>query len=522
MKYRNFKISLLYLLLIIISTSPLKTVEANQENFSLGLFTAGAITLGIGCWAIVQNIKKNSLANELDKLKKENYALKQVEGLLLDYQKIVTQLKHEYSSIFNLEDSPSKIIEHLIEQGLEKETLYKKISSDYNNLYDRYSRLQFILKKWETYPSFKKIASYATESLHEAENIYNNLSKIYQPLKNYRAFLLLHDFALFSLYSSYQKEYNLIISNSDYFPLLNKHILSLYSSSQYKFPYLSYLDQLNKVTKTAKSLLYQVNLEEKQDSYAPIIHLSWYKHEKNKIIEFITILENIIERIVISSEYSSEKAKKALFEKEEQLIVAQIKEKEARIKEEQKKNEILMLKERNKAQQLANEKKAKQLKEKQIMLELKKIQDGETIKHALKENNQKWQSLLDRADKNYAQNLKEALNSNESRWKNIIDNTKKENAKKIKQLQAELLTCKNTSSKIKYLENQLDACKKDKNKYYNQQEASKAKLKKATKVISDLSQKLDNPPFNPYIIDELPEYLKELKNINHSLNKAIS
>ncbi len=155
-----------------------------------------------------------------------------------------------------------------------------------------------------------------------------------------------------------------------------------------------------------------------------------------------------------------------------------------------------MLKERNKAQQLANEKKAKQLKEKQIMLELKKIQDGETIKHALKENNQKW--------------------------KNIIDDTKKENAKKIKQLEAELLTCKNTSSKIKHLENQLDACKKDKNKYYNQQEASKAKLKKAIKVISDLSQKLDNPPFNPYIIDELPEYLKELKNINHSLNKAIS
>lgn len=513
---------LIWGLLFSLPTSQVKCFDTKDGLYVLASVTGITLT-----WALIERYKKNNakfdlnkvsqevkqLVQEVDNYKKEKYQLEEEEHFLFNVSQFINNIEIDYKNEYIHWKSKSKdkneYSYHLFNDLLEKiqlktnlslDKIITKISEDKEKTSIFLEQLRIKLYSWKVKENrihFVEKAKFIEEKL---EYMNKFLNEYYQAVLEQKNFIELGILLQINYEKKYSKEFEIVkISNLALFKSeLDKHIRVVGSKSNEQFPYFYYVQMLNSDKMKFEKFLENI-------VYVKVLPFQTCYIEKAK--EIYDLLNKLLTAIVTTSTYIDEKEKKPIFDREqirlnaelrekEMRLQAELKEKQAQIENQKKMIETKLLFEKNREQELANQKakiekdrKELELKEKQMMVDLAKIRDGETVKEALKQNDRKWQQTIDNLQSKYSAAVRD------------LNNLSEEHKKEVSKLKCELSD----------LKAQLKTSDLDSDKTAQEIKRLKDRIKQIITYLSELDILVSNPPFNPDFIEGLRTYIENIK-----------
>lgn len=500
-----------FLLILTILVSNLKAFDENKVLPILGVASGAVFT-----WALIERFGKQKATNELKKVNQDKtlletelkkwrdryQQLKDDEQYIItvtqDLEKIDQYFNNEYKFwLENYNKHDSEYINNFLEVILNKVNL-KSLTLDQFIVECKNFEKQFVSHERKLDLVLQDLSDRAKEYfVNQVKNLYINVLRkkefISYCIRILDAYKYLFELKIF-VKNNYEKAYVFEIEYVNQIKKNEMEILLKFDAyirakfNQYNFPYIAYIEKLNDDRKILSDLLNEIVSSDKNKVFDGILI---------KANELSHIFNNLIECIVQTAEYIHEKEQKPIFEREQQRLNLEIQEKEARIEQESKKVQTKLLEESNKKQELENqrkrfenERKELEVKEKQLMVEWARIRDGETIKNAIIQNDQKWSY-------SFAQ-----LQSRYDTLKKEMDQLKKDDTKEISYLRKEL---SNVRLQLKNFQAMSESQSSEVNKLKN-------KINKAITSIKELQRNLNVPPVNPESVDGMESYLNKLKS----------
>lgn len=504
----------------IISGQYLPTFEAlenmlQQEriftrDLKIASLITGTIAVGTTIWALVERAKKNKLSLDLKNSRTDMSILEQqsktsiarLEQIVKNYQNDSIQLnqdeqvltkigefvklkdtnyRKEIEAINSLGNSNSNTyLESLInllrsQIGSKNniENILQVFNQDLALITANKKQLELKISQWTNNPKRLSLLPHATNLLPHLNNLELILQALTSTLNEQKAFIRLSNAVDVkqSEFAAELKLANTAIANEEfYLGAIDKLVKTSSSDVRFQFPYIAYVQKLKAEIASVNFLLNSSPIEDKIEMQIK------YKAAARRLMD---CLINIYDDVTLSPIYLHEKRIKPEHDRKEEALKVEQREKEARLKadlEEQQSRvenerrlaESRLQEERNRAAQLQNEKRQLEaekeklsVQQQQIVLELKKINDGTNVANAVSANNAQWESRLAR------------VNSDLDR----VNQT-------VTQLNSEIRNIR--------VDNQ-------------------AKLDKINNYLNTLTHSLTQVPFNPNTVNGLQQYLNSLK-----------
>ena len=498
----------------------------NQLKYICGLASTGAVAAV--AWAYAERTNKQTLKIKVDKLAKELAFIKsdqvkvqQDQEFLAVLAQMLKRIEQEYAQELALFRQQSSYSEHEIAQLMRilqariqiktssAKQLKVNVQRELQEIVALSQRLALKKTEWGRDNRAHAYEEQAHKLIERMSNLELFLQALHVTLENYSnildlAVILTHDYqTLYAIELKLQE----LEDKELYRHELDQHIRARYSEAFYQFPYLAYAEYLKKDMATLKQAVEHARAGFNTPFLAEL---------ESKAVPMLEFLENLLKFVVTTPVYTKEKAYKPEFDRQEAQVKAELQEKQerltaelresqARIERERKLVEAQLQAEKNRAQELANkkveldlERKSLEVKDHQLSFELARIRDGETIKEALRQNNNDW---------HYKYSSLQATNL---RFKDQLERVHAENNRELDKLRIEINSLKNN---LKTSETQI-------HKLTQQSRELHEKIDRSIDTLRQLEGY--NPPFNPEIVDGLNNYIKNIKSYARAARNALS
>ena len=500
------------------------------QNQLKGLFALASAGAGIaGAWAYTERAnnhglktKVSKLAQELACIKSDQVKIKQDQEFLATLAQKLTRVEQEYAQefmLFKVSYSEQEIarLMRILQARIHFKTsssrqLKAAVDQDLQELVGLNQTLKLKKSEWShdnRAQAYKEQAHKLHERLQHLELF---LKALQVTLDNYRTILdlavvLAYDYQVLYAIELKLQEHQNRQDYDTYVRELDQHIHARYSEAVYQFPYLAYAEHIKKDLETLQKAIDQAQAGSTTE---------YLQELESKAVPLVEFLQGLLKFVVTTPVYIKEKAYKPEFDRHEAQVKAELQEKQerltaelresqARIDRERKLVEAQLQSEKNRAQELSNkkaelelERKNLELKDHQIIFELARIRDGETIKEALKQNNNDW---------HYKYN---ALQGTNARLKDQLERVHADHARDLDKLRTETSALKTS---LKNSETQIQ-------KLTQKSRDLQEKIERSTNALHQLENY--NPPFNPETVEGLGNYIRNIKSYARAARNALS
>lgn len=379
----------------------------------------GVVALvGTTVWAIIERCKKNTVGTNLEQEKRLHDADRKQ---LNDYKDGITQADRDQKFLSNLavyvkkmETAHSKefellrnytregsrdadFVRHFIDivvsqSGAHVAHVGSAIERDLKEAISNEQQLAMKCCEWneDSSDNYESQIQTLSKSLKEIVSLLQIAHSVISEQKPYMNLMALYG----DLNHKYTQEKNLKDCSQGFESKLDKHIRSLYSRSNELFCYLAYAESIKHDSAKLDGALKRLASFDAVPFQVQLIERSQ---------NLLKALQSILGFVVTTWEYKKEKTDKPAYDENQERLRMELRERQARIDQENRLSEAKLQAERNRDAQLANDRAEiqrgiKQIQQKKIeaKLGLMRIRDQINMKEALKKNNKEWKKKFDR------------------------------------------------------------------------------------------------------------------------------
>lgn len=542
------KKGLMYLLIVGLFSGNLQALDFFEQN-ATKIKYALAAGLGISVvWAVYERMSKNTVKRENIKLELENNKLGQEVNSLKSDENIKEYIVKVSDFVGKWKNFLAEVNDCMKDQGKTQEEFAKDAITFIYHHVNKYSLsldeyLKRLSKTIDDLSNNMNELSIKAQGLKNKSDLIESATKltsliriVLEHMQNYAALVETHKDYLklvFFLHPGIEREYSQEINyayaqTADWNQVIDQIIKS--KNNQVLFPYLFYVQDLTVRLKTLSTLLSNLSRFKVYPFQKEQIDRAQYVHDA---------LQVIVSYISSSDILTREKNAKIEHDKKQQYVQADIeerkerlrletKEKEAKIAQEKILAETKLLDQKNREKHLANERAQIEKEKKELdsrsqenALQLARIHEGYGIKKALDENNNKWRTDCDSLNVNH----KKELQNRDFELKNLknklsdYDNLDAKNKKEIQKRDNELKTLR---IKLSSLESDIRGTHSNRTDLERKARNLEIKISNVSHALDALTRKVNNPPFNPEMVDMLPGYINSLRQEVRQLKTLIS
>lgn len=510
--------------LILIPTRQINALS--QNHYKYGLIATCISTAATSAWGYYEHYKKNKIKFELDNLKNDESKLQSSQAVLETIEVFNAKIRHDYQELGGSIGIYSVDIEQIINFvknhiSIDKKDIFHNLNSlqdqikeDLNKSIKFKNELELRIIEWNNDLRAQHIAM-AKVSISTLNGQIYWLQSIYDAFCQEKEYIKLELIIRKNYDQKYDKELKIMefVSSKDTFQKkLDQHIKAIYSESEHQFPYLSYGEKLKRDLSIIQNSLNNI----------PDVKLLPFQQETiEKAKQLYYVLSNILEYLVITNKYMEEKDKKPEYDRQQanfkqqlkekqERLEAELREKQAKIDRENMTVQAKLLDEQNRAHHLANQeaeinrqRKQLEVREREISLELSRIQSGQIINDAIKNNDKDWQKRMDREQLEYTKTLNK-LENDLSILKKLIKDLTSEKDKLNKKNNDLIKDLGNAETEKSNLYNQITD-------FRHQINDLRDRMIRIKNQLEELQGSARNFPYNPESVDGLPEYINKLQ-----------